>query len=70
MLCEGNILEVPKHEERGPWAPTSSSDKHPSWIATRDRVPFGDPSQRLKQRLQDNPLIGSSQNESTKLLMG
>jgi hypothetical protein len=47
-----------------PWAPTSSSDKHPSWIATRERLPFGDPSQRLKQRLHGNPLVGSSQKRT------
>jgi hypothetical protein len=47
-----------------PWAPTSSSDKHPSWIATRERLPFGDPSLRLKQRLHGNPLVGSSQKRT------
>jgi hypothetical protein len=33
----------------------------PSWIATRDRLPFGEPSLRLTQRLHGNTLVGSSQ---------
>ena len=58
-----------------PWAPLQStthvvrdvnvSELHnqplPSWIATRDRLPFGEPSRRLTQRLHGNPLVGSSQ---------
>ena len=58
-----------------PWAPIISRNRTalghkldesdslplPSWIATRDRLPFGDPSLRLTQRLHGNPLVGSSQ---------
>ena len=59
-----------------PWAPISSSTvytigqdnrvghklrKYPSWIASRDGLPFGDPSWRLNHRLHGNPLIGGSQ---------
>jgi hypothetical protein len=59
-----------------PWAPISSSIIHPSgknnrlgnyiqklpsWIASRDNLPFGDPSRRLNYRLHGKPLVGESQ---------
>jgi hypothetical protein len=55
-----------------PWAPAPSfreqsnldnndlSQQLPSWIASRERLPFGDPSWRLKHRLHGNPLVGSN----------
>ncbi|PQE04506.1 hypothetical protein CJF31_00007327 [Rutstroemia sp. NJR-2017a BVV2] len=58
-----------------PWAPTSSSiadprsknnpfgnyiQELPSWIASRDNLPFGDPSRRLNYRLHGKPLVGGS----------
>jgi hypothetical protein len=55
-----------------PWAPAPSFQEHsnwkdgqpdqqlPSWIASRGKLPCGDPSWRLKHRLNGNPLIGSS----------
>ncbi|KAI3321986.1 HET-domain-containing protein [Xylariaceae sp. AK1471] len=58
-----------------PWAPILSSSanftswnmffnnklsQYPSWIATRDRLPFGDPSWRLNHRLHGNSLVGGS----------
>jgi hypothetical protein len=62
-----------------PWAPTWSSAmnpanknneinsqprQYPSWIASRDRLPFGNPSWRLKHRMHGNPLVGSSRNQN------
>jgi hypothetical protein len=59
-----------------PWAPISSSIAHstsqdrrsdhlplkyPSWIASRDDLPFGDPSRRLTHRLHGSPLVGGPQ---------
>jgi len=59
-----------------PWAPISSSIvyttgqdgqtdhkllNYPSWIASRDGLPFGDPSWRLKHRLHGNPFVGGRQ---------
>ncbi|PQE28209.1 heterokaryon incompatibility -domain-containing protein [Rutstroemia sp. NJR-2017a BBW] len=58
-----------------PWAPTLSSiadsrvknnrtsnyiKELPSWIASRDKLPFGDPSRRLNYRLHGKPLVGGS----------
>jgi hypothetical protein len=58
-----------------PWAPMPSSHgqynrKHdrfgessqqlPSWVVSRDKLPFGDPSWRSKHRLHGNSLVGSS----------
>jgi hypothetical protein len=47
-----------------PWAPAPSSREQnnglASWIAPRKRLPFGDPSWRLKHRLHGSPLVGSS----------
>ncbi|KAH4805150.1 hypothetical protein HBH61_163500 [Parastagonospora nodorum] len=54
-----------------PWAPSSlfraqksSGDYQeltylPSWIASREKLPYGDPSWRSKHRLHGNPLVGS-----------
>jgi hypothetical protein len=59
-----------------PWAPVLSSAVHvtgqdkgadhtflryPSWIVPRDRLPFGDPSRRLKHRLHGSPFVGGHQ---------
>ncbi|KAM3081746.1 hypothetical protein ACMFMG_005192 [Clarireedia jacksonii] len=53
-----------------PWTPISSSVMHPSgknnqklpsWIISRDKLPFGDPSRRLNHRLHGKPLVGGSQ---------
>ncbi|KAH6276611.1 hypothetical protein HBI40_056690 [Parastagonospora nodorum] len=53
-----------------PWAPSpllrakESSEngqeliRMPSWIASRERMPYGDPSWHLKHRLHGNPLVG------------
>jgi heterokaryon incompatibility protein (HET) len=63
-----------------PWAPVpeaglglgfNGSDANlqsqlPSWIATRDRLPFGDPSQRNTRRLHGNPLVGSCRHQVHK----
>jgi hypothetical protein len=53
------------------WAPTSSltvpkydtqrEPEIPSWIQSRDRLPFGIPSRRYIQRLHSNSLVGSCQ---------
>lgn len=59
-----------------PWAPTPTSDgpplkkgsgpsaqqirQLPSWIATREKLPYGDVSGRSKHRLHANPLVGNS----------
>ncbi|PQE24952.1 hypothetical protein CJF32_00007294 [Rutstroemia sp. NJR-2017a WRK4] len=58
-----------------PWAPTLSSiadsrvknnrtgnyiQELPSWIASRDKLSFGDPSRRLNYRLHGKPLVGGS----------
>ncbi|KAH4220265.1 hypothetical protein HBI06_172690 [Parastagonospora nodorum] len=54
-----------------PWAPSSLSRAQensgddqeltylPSWIASREKLPYGDPSWRSKHRLHGNPLVGS-----------
>jgi hypothetical protein len=62
-----------------PWAPVPSSSvcavsksnrvdhnfqTYPSWIASKDNLPFGNPSWRLKHRLHGNPLVGGSQKRS------
>ncbi|KIW14239.1 hypothetical protein PV08_07021 [Exophiala spinifera] len=59
-----------------PWAPMVSSpvspigrkdrsdhslQTFPSWIASRDSLPFGGPSRRLNHRLHANPLVDRSQ---------
>lgn len=59
-----------------PWAPVSSSAvydtgqdnrvsqnirKYPSWIASRDNLPFGNPSWRLNHRINGKSLVGDSQ---------
>ncbi|KAH7094642.1 heterokaryon incompatibility protein-domain-containing protein [Paraphoma chrysanthemicola] len=57
-----------------PWAPTPSSSAQstciidrndigsvPTWIRTRETMPYGNPSSRSKIRLHGNPLVGSSQ---------
>jgi hypothetical protein len=58
-----------------PWAPLLSYPRHtagamrrfgdiprpfPSWIASRERLPYGHPSWRSRHRLNANPLVGSS----------
>jgi hypothetical protein len=55
-----------------PWAPVlstqgwaSSADNQesiqlPTWICSRDKLPYGEPSWRLKHRLHGNPLVGGS----------
>jgi hypothetical protein len=58
-----------------PWAPVPSSHAQndredstsvqsslmlPSWVASRDNLPYGDPSLRLKHRIHGNCLVGSS----------
>jgi hypothetical protein len=57
-----------------PWAPAPSlraqtnwenghlNQQFPSWIASRERLAYGDPSWRLKYRLHGDPLVGSSLN--------
>jgi hypothetical protein len=61
-----------------PWAPVSpqsslntGQDKnldnrslrtYPSWITTRDKLPFGHPSKRFTQRLNATQLVGQYQN--------
>jgi hypothetical protein len=54
-----------------PWAPSSLSRAQenseddqeltylPSWVASREKLPYGDPSWRSKHRLHGNPLVGS-----------
>jgi hypothetical protein len=50
-----------------PWAPAPSFHEQnirlASWIASRERLPFGDPSWRLKHRLHGNPLVNGSSLE-------
>jgi hypothetical protein len=58
-----------------PWAPVPSigasqnstdgsfgdgSRRYPSWIVSRDKLPFGDPSYRHRQRLHADSLVGRS----------
>jgi hypothetical protein len=45
-----------------PWAPIphNQTTQLPSWIATKDKLPYGDPSWRLKHRIHGNPLVGNS----------
>ena len=54
-----------------PWAPSpllhgkegfgddQKSTHLPSWIVSREKLPYGDPSWHLKHRLHGNPLVGS-----------
>jgi hypothetical protein len=42
----------------------SQPRQYPSWVASRDRLPFGDPSWRLKHRMHGNPLVGSSRSQN------
>lgn len=53
-----------------PWAPVKGSDPHrqptldesilPSWIRTRDQLPFGDPAKRSSHRVHGNSLVENS----------
>jgi hypothetical protein len=42
-----------------PWAPRPTEGKYPSWIACRDRLPFGDPLHQADYRRHGKPLVGS-----------
>lgn len=69
-ICHSGSLDVLCR----PWAPVPSrrplisgikigvaqDQPLPSWIATRDRLPFGDPSLRLTQRVHGKALVDSS----------
>jgi hypothetical protein len=62
-----------------PWAPTPSKTSYihqlkdfnatslPSWIATRDRLPFGEPSLRYTHRINGNTFVGSSEKRTYRV---
>lgn len=43
-----------------PWAPIENLSDMPSWIASRDNLPFGNASAGSRHRLHGKPLVGNS----------
>lgn len=54
----------PTHQDIGQFQVNkngSYSQTFPSWISTRDKLPYGDPTSRLVHRIHGIPLVGSSE---------
>jgi hypothetical protein len=60
ILCRP-WAQPPSTSPLSKWRKTGDDNTIPSWIRTRDTMPFGNPSWRLKRRLHGNSLVGGSQ---------